>query len=246
MAWRLASLLLIVACWQIAALASQGHALPTPLAVCERLVDEARSGALLFHLTITLARVAAAFIVAMTLGSAIGFAMGRRDWADRLLDPVLILLLNLPALVIIVLAYIWVGLNETAAVGAVALNKLPNAIVALREGARALDREYDELAVVYRLPLATRLRYILAPQLAPYLAASARSGLSLVWKIVLVVELMGRSNGVGFEMNVAFQLFDMALLLAYALPFIAVMLVIEFVLVQPLERRVSSWRPRAA
>ena len=47
------------------------------------------------------------------------------------------------------------------------------------------------------------------PQLAPYIAAAARSGLSLVWKIVLVAELLGRPNGVGFEIGVAFQLFDM-------------------------------------
>jgi NitT/TauT family transport system permease protein len=99
---------------------------------------------------------------------------------------------------------------------------------------------------VFRLSRATRWRHVLAPQLAPYFAAAARSGLSLVWKIVLVVELIGRSNGVGFEINIAFQLFDMTLLLAYALPFVGVMLAIEALLVQPLERKVSRWRPGAA
>jgi NitT/TauT family transport system permease protein len=80
----------------------------------------------------------------------------------------------------------------------------------------------------------------------PYLAAAARSGLSLVWKIVLIVELLGRPNGVGFEIGVAFQLFDVTKILTYALAFIAVMLVIETFLVQPLERHVSRWRPRTA
>jgi NitT/TauT family transport system permease protein len=91
-----------------------------------------------------------------------------------------------------------------------------------------------------------RLRHVLLPQLAPYIAAAARSGLSLVWKIVLVVELMGRSNGVGFEIGVAFQLFDVTRILAYALAFIAVMLTIETFLVQPLERHAARWRPRPA
>jgi NitT/TauT family transport system permease protein len=80
----------------------------------------------------------------------------------------------------------------------------------------------------------------------PYLAAAARSGLSLVWKIVLIVELLGRPNGVGFEIGVAFQLFDVTRILAYALAFIAVMLAIETCLVQPLERHVARWRPRPA
>jgi len=246
LAWRLLSLALLLLCWQIASTASGGNNLPAPWEVLQRIGQEARSGALVHHMAITLGRVVAAFVIAMALGSAIGYAMGRNLLADRLGDPWLVLLLNLPALVIIVLAYIWIGLNEVAAIGAVALNKLPNAIVSLREGAKALDPQYDELAEVFSLPAWTRLRHILAPQLAPYFAASARSGLSLVWKIVLVVELMGRSNGIGFQMNVAFQLFDMTLLLAYALPFVGVMLAIEFLLVQPFERRVSRWRPRAA
>jgi NitT/TauT family transport system permease protein len=172
--------------------------------------------------------------------------MGRSRIADRFADPWLVVLLNLPALVIIVLAYVWVGLTETAAIIAVALNKLPIATVTVREGARALDRGLDEMAQVFRMRAWVRMRHVVLPQLAPYLAAAARSGLSLVWKIVLIVELLGRPNGVGFEIGTAFQLFDVTRILAYALSFIAVMLVIETILVQPLERHVTRWRPRTA
>jgi NitT/TauT family transport system permease protein len=193
-------------------------------------------------MAITLARVAASFLLAMSLGAAIGYLMGRRRLVDRLLDPWLVVLLNLPALVVIVLAYVWAGLTEAAAIGAVALNKLPNAIVVIREGARALDPQLEEMAQAFRFSRAARLRHLVAPQLAPYFAAATRSGLSLVWKIVLVVELLGRPNGVGFEINMAFQLFDMKLLLAYALPFVALMLGVETLLVQPLERYVARWR----
>jgi NitT/TauT family transport system permease protein len=244
--WRLVSIGVFFASWQIGSALAGPRELPSPIDVLRRMALEAQSGALFFNLGVTLARVATAFVVAMAIGAVIGFAMGRNRVVDRLGDPWLVLLLNLPALVIIVLAYIWVGLNEVAAIGAVALNKIPNAAVILREGARALDPELDEMATVFRLSRATRWRHVLAPQLAPYFAAAARSGLSLVWKIVLVVELIGRSNGVGFEINIAFQLFDMTLLLAYALPFVGVMLAIEALLVQPLERKVSRWRPGAA
>jgi hypothetical protein len=100
---------------------------------------EVASGTLFAALSITIARVAAAFILAMAVGSAIGYAMGLNALFDRMADPWIVVLLALPALVIIVLAYVWMGLNETAAIGAVALNKLPNAIVTIREGVRALD-----------------------------------------------------------------------------------------------------------
>jgi NitT/TauT family transport system permease protein len=245
-ALRLISLGLLIAAWSVGSHFAGGRLLPEPQAVALAIIAEARSGALAFNLGVTLARVAASFLIAMTLGTVLGLLMGRHRSVDRLGDPWLVVLLNLPALVIIVLAYIWAGLTETAAIAAVALNKLPIATVTVREGARSLDAGLDDMAQVFRMGPWVRLRHVVFPQLAPYLAAAARSGLSLVWKIVLIVELLGRPNGVGFEIGIAFQLFDVTRILAYALAFVAVMLVIETFLVQPLERHVSRWRPKSA
>lgn len=243
---RLASIALFLAVWWLGALTAGPALLPDPLAVLGAIVSEARSGALFLHLGATLARVALAFTLAMTLGAALGLAMGRSSLVDRIADPWVLILLNLPALVVIVLAYIWAGLNEAAAIAAVAINKLPNTAVTVREGARTLDRNLAEMAQVFRMSRWTMFRHVILPQLAPYIAASARSGLSLVWKIVLVVELLGRPNGVGFEIGVAFQLFDVTRILAYSLSFTAIVLMIESFLVQPLERRTSRWRLRPA
>jgi NitT/TauT family transport system permease protein len=190
--------------------------------------------------------VTAAFAIAMILGSIAGYAMGRSKALDRFADSWLVVLINMPALVVIIFAYIWIGLNETAAILAVAINKLPNVIVVMREGARALDPEIDEMANAFQFTGLKKLRHVVIPQLAPYLAASSRSGLSIVWKIVLVVELLGRPNGVGFVLGSAFSLFDMAKILSYAISFIVLMLVIEGLIVQPLERRANRWRRRLA
>ena len=243
---HLGSLLLLLVTWIIGSHVIGARLLPGPSAVALALVDEARSGALTLNLSATLLRVFAAFAIAMVLGTVIGLLMGRNAIFDWLADPWLVVLLNLPALVIIVLAYIWAGLTDTAAIAAVALNKLPVTIVTIREGARALDPTLDEMATVFRMNSGARLLYVILPQLAPYLIATARTGLSLVWKIVLIVEMLGRPNGVGFEIGVAFQLFDVTRILAYALAFTVVMLAIEALLVQPLERHVSRWRVRPA
>ncbi len=147
---------------------------------------------------------------------------------------------------VIVLAYIWAGLTEAAAISAIAINKLPTAVVTLREGTRALDSGLDEMARIFEFPRGRAFRHVVLPQLVPYIAAAARSGLALIWKIVLVAEFLGRPNGVGFEIGVAFQLFDIPLLLAYSLSFAAIVFAIETALVQPFEARLSRWRPRAA
>ncbi len=242
LAWTLGSLVAFVVLWELAAVAIDSRVLPTPLAVMDAFTQRLEDGELVRNVGITLARVAVSFVLAMAIGSAIGLVMGRSAGIDRFFDGWLILLLNLPALVTIILCYVWFGLTEVAAVLAVAINKIPNVAVTLREGARALDRDYLEMAEVYRLGRWKTLRHVVLPELLPFFAAAMRSGLALIWKIVLVVELLGRSNGVGFELNLLFQLFDVAGILAYTLAFVLVVQAIELFGLQPWERYVNRWR----
>jgi len=197
---------------------------------------------LLYHVGVTLARVAVAFFAAMLIGSAIGIALGRAKVADKFFDTWLIFFLNLPALVTLILCYVWFGLTETAAILAVAINKIPNVAVTVREGARSMSKDLSEMAQIFGFDWKKQLIHVTLPQLAPFFAAAARGGLALVWKIVLVVELLGRSNGVGHQLHVAFQLFDVPMILAYAVAFILVVQMIELLVLQPLEARVNRWR----
>ena len=228
--------------WFVSAWIAQSRALPSPIAVAAAIAVEFNSGELVRHTVATLGRVIAAFVVAMAIGGAIGIALGRSSALNQLFDPWVILFLNIPALVIIVLSYIWFGLNEAAAIGAVALNKNPNVVVTIREGAKSLEPEFAEMARVFNFSRMKTLWHVVLPQLQPYFAAATRSGISLIWKVVLVVELLGRSNGVGFQIHLYFQLFDVATILAYTLVFVAVMLAVEYLLLQPLEKRARRWR----
>ncbi|MGA9367498.1 MAG: hypothetical protein WBV35_08575, partial [Steroidobacteraceae bacterium] len=134
LAQRIGSVALLLVVWQVVADAIHSRLLPSASAVFMAMIQESVHGPLLFNLGVTLARVVAAFTVAMVIGTAIGIVMGRSRTIDALFDSWLVLLLNLPALVIIVLAYVWFGLTEAAAIGAVAVNKIPNTAVTVREG----------------------------------------------------------------------------------------------------------------
>jgi NitT/TauT family transport system permease protein len=241
--WPILSIALLLLAWHLAALvADDPRRLPTPLQVLGQIAAETAKGDLPYHLGITLARVIASFAVAMTIGTAIGFAMGRVQIADQIGHPWLVFFLNMPALVIIVLCYVWIGLTEVAVVVAVALNKIPNVVVNVREGARALDRSLLEMAASFKVGRKKTFAKVILPQLYPYLAAAARSGLSLIWKIVLVTELLGRSSGVGFKIFEYFANFDVDKILAYALAFTIVILLIEWTVMLPLEHRATRWR----
>jgi NitT/TauT family transport system permease protein len=235
-------LALALALWQALALVLPGPHLPSPVVVAMLLWDLALHGPLLPDIARTLARAATAFGVAMAFGTALGIALGRVRWADRLFATWLVIGLNLPAIVVAIVLFIWLNLTEAALILAVIVNKLPLVIVTLREGVRSFAPEYEELALAYRMPPARRLRLIILPQLVPFLLAAARTGLSLIWKIVLVFEVLGSDSGVGFRIGIFFQFFDVAGILAYTAAFVAVVLGFEYGVLRPAERRLQGWR----
>ena len=239
---RAASLAALILLWQAGSLLLGPRKLPSPATVAYVLGSELADGTLLYHLGITLLRVAASFLVAMVIGCAVGIAMGRLPGFDRFFDSWLIVLLTFPALVAAMLCYLWFGFAELAVLIAVAINKIPNVAVTMREGARVISRDNLEMATVFRFGRIKTLRHIIIPELAPYFIAAARSGLALIWKIVLVVELLGRSNGMGFQISLFFSFFDVASIIAYTIAFVAVVQLIEFGVLRPLDRFVVRWR----
>jgi NitT/TauT family transport system permease protein len=181
-------------------------------------------------------------MAAMVLGTLIGILMGMSKTVDHALDTFLIIGLTIPALVVTVIFFIWFGLTESAAIAAVTINKIPMVAVSLREGARALDKSLFQVAQVYRLSHYDKATQIILAQLLPYLFGATRNGLAMIWKIVLVVELLGCSNGVGFQIGGFFHFFDISGVLAYTVAFMLVVFSIEVLALRPLEKYLLRWR----
>ena len=239
----LVSLAALIALWAVAArLDADPTVLPSPAQVWSIFLRETESGELPRHMLATVLRVAAAFGLAMGFGMLIGVTMGLNPVLNRWFSAWLVVLLNVPALVVIVLCYLWIGLNETAAIVAVAVNKTAMVAVTTREGVQALDPKLRDMSDVFGMSAMARLRHVILPQLWPYIASSTRNGLAIIWKIVLVVEFLGRSDGVGFQIHLYFQLFETGYVLAYALSFVAFMLALEFTVIAALEKRATQWR----
>lgn len=236
------SLLLLLGLWQGMALAVHGASLPAPLHVAIVFKQAVLSGELPYHLGATLLRLIVSFSIAMLLGCAIGILLGKNRTLDAFFDHWLIIFLNIPALVTIILCYVWFGLEEWAGILAIVVNKLPNVIVTIREGTRGLDRDLLEMAESYRLGKRKTFIHVIWPQLHPFVMAATRSGLALIWKIILVVELLGRGNGMGYQLHLFFQLFDVASLLAYTFAFVGVIQLIEWLILKPLDAKARVWK----
>jgi len=240
--WSILPPAVILLCWVGLSAWLTPQVFPGPIEIGRTLLEVILDGEVFFHLYVTLRRIALSFVIAMSVGATIGLLMGRFVSLDRLMNPSLVIGLNIPALITSVVLYIALGLNELAAILAVALNKIPLVIVMIREGAKNLDPKLFEMAKTFEVPRRKVLGGIILPQLTPYFMAAARSGLSLIWKIVLVIEFLGRGDGIGFQIHLFFQEYEIAYILSYTILLVTVMLLIEYLVINTLEKRATAWR----
>lgn len=238
----LLSIMILLLIWQSVAFFLNSTLLPSPIIVSQMLFKHCVTGELPHHLSITLLRLIISFTISMLLGCALGILFGLNEKLNAFFDNWLVIFLNIPALVTIILCYVWFGMSEYAAILAAIVNKVPNVIVTLREGARALDKNLLNMAKCYHFSRTKTLRHVIFPQLRPFLMSATRSGLALIWKIILMVELLGRSDGMGYQLHLFFQWFDIASILAYTVAFVAVIQLVEFVILKPLDNLALRWR----
>ena len=240
------SLALFIGLWAIVAAIEHSGNLPAPWDVLQFIIQDIGHGDMLYEIGMTLWRATASFFIALAIGGALGFVFGRSPRADEAFMPWVLVLMNTPVLVIAVLCFIWFRTTETSAILAVVLAKFPNNTVIIRDGVRAFDPGLDDIGILYRFSQLKRFRHIHLPQAMPFVIAAARSGIGIVWKIVLVVELFGLSSGVGFEISKYFGLFEVKEIIGYSVAFSIVMLAVEVLILQPLDDHARRWRSAAS
>ena len=235
------SILLCIIAWQLFSLMINSELFPSFVDIVKNLYEQLIYKDLLFHLLVTLKRVLISFVIAMVIGIVIGIWMGLFSKNGSISNLFLIIGLNMPAIVTIMICYIWFGLSDFAAILAVVINKVPIIVVNIKEGVKAIDKKYMDLVKIYKIEEKEVMKKIYIPQIYPYIMATTRLTISLIWKIVLVVEFLGRSNGVGFKISMFFQNFDVTSILSYSFAFIFVVLLVEMLL-NTIDKRVTKWR----
>ena len=237
------SVVTLISAWWLLSRTLGDSILPSPLLTVTTLYSELLRGDILVHLRITLTRVILAFALAMTFGTITGCALGLSKRISRFFDLWVAVGTSIPALVYIVVLFLWLGLTETSAIIAACMGTGFNITYNVWEGVKSLDPKYSQMGTVFGASLPLQFRRIILPQLTPYLMASARFSLGLTWKLMIFVELMGRPSGIGYMINRWYQLYNMASVLSYAALFILVMLAIESFLSHVVEPWLFRWRP---
>lgn len=229
--------------WWVISLNFFTDIIPTPDKVAVKMAALFTEGEFFFHMGRTLGRVLSGFALAFVGAVVVGVIMGINRNAERFLDMGILLGLTIPGLCWAVISLLIFGLTEFAAVFSIFAVTLPMLSLNIWHGTKAVDWELVEMARTFQAGRLRIIRQVILPQLLPYFLAGVRLGLSLAWKVVVVAEMFGLSNGVGYMINASFATFSLTGVVAWTISFTLVMVLIEFGLLTRLERRLTRWRP---
>jgi NitT/TauT family transport system permease protein len=243
---HLASVLAVLVVWHAISWFFPPTLLPGPIPVFERVWQIILSGNFTVHMGATLLRVAAGFFFAFFVSIGLGIFMGVNRTAERFFEAQIVVALTVPSLAWAVIALMWFGISEVAPIFTIFVVLLPLITVNILQGTKALDLETIEMARAFRAGRAMVIREVVIPQLVPYLLGATRFGLSLAWKVTVIAELLGLSNGIGYMIHYSFGIFSMLDVFAWTMAFTLVMLALEYGLLKPLEARVTGWRRAVA
>ncbi len=218
--------------------------LPGPLSTFQEMARLLSDGTFFFHMFQSLRRVFVGAVIAMFFSVVVGIYMGTVVMGERFFQPLVVLGLTIPGLMWSLIAVMLFGISEIAPYFAVAVTIFPMLVINIWAGVKALDKELIDMSHVFHFSPWMKISQVILPQLVPNIFAATRYGLGLAWKVVVVVEMFGTSNGVGYQVMKAYQVFDMEAVIAWTLTFVIAMILIEYGIINLLEKRMTSWRPK--
>lgn len=240
--YQLLSIAVVLTVWEVMAMFFIGHFLPPVTEVTAFTVSIVASGEFFVHAADTIQRVVIGFGAAYTVSILLGIVMGLYKRAEYFFEILVLIGITIPGLGIVVLAIIWFGVSNLTAYVSLFILATPMIVFNFWKGMQSLDNDLISMAHAFEVSRWDIFRDVLIPTLMPYMLAAARFGLALCWKIVVLVELLALTSGVGYMINQQFQIYSIVGVLGWTLSFTLVMIAVEFGILKPLERRATAWQ----
>lgn len=180
--------------------------LPAPGLVWQSAVDLAH-GEIWSNLGISLVRLATGLLAGIGIGALLGGWLGASRTAERLILPTFTALAQIPTLAWIPLLMIFLGIGEWLKLAVLIKAVVVPVTLHTLTGVRDAQPKLRELAFALRLSRRSMLLCVIIPGAAPSFMAGIRLALSAGWTSLLAVELLASSEGIGYLMVWARQLF---------------------------------------
>jgi NitT/TauT family transport system permease protein len=232
----------LLAVMQVASLLVPDYIMPPPLKILAAL-REALSDEWL-QILITLARLFAAVLFAMLVGTAIGVIMGMMPRLRLYLRWLIVIDTGIPALSWMLVAVFWFRDPEIRIFFILVVILIPFYTLSVHDGIRALPTEWLDMCESFRPSRGQILRYLILPHIVPYVLLTTKSMIGYATRMVIFAEVIGSALGIGAQMGLAQATFHMDSVLAWTVLLVVLNLVLQAGITVA-ENFLLKWRPAA-
>jgi taurine transport system permease protein len=157
------------------------------------------------HVLRSVLLVTMGFVVASSVGVALGLAMGASRVTEAFVNPIFLVLRPIPPLAWIPLAIVWLGLGDAAKMMVIFVSAFVPSVINSYTGVRQIDKPIFEAAAMLDITGWRYWREVLVPGALPSIFTGLRLSLQASWTTLVAAELVGAVAGLGTILNQAAQ-----------------------------------------
>ncbi len=232
----------VILLWQLLSMELSELILASPVQTLTRLIELGQQSDFWLVLLTSLKRLLLALSVASFIGFCLGIIAGRRTWLKAFLSPIRWLLMSVPPVIVVLLAMLWFGMGSSMVVFITVLLLSPTIYVNTQKNIEQIDNQYLELAHVYHFSLWQRFSRIYIPAIAAPLCATLVIVCCSGVRIVVLAEVLGAHQGIGYQLANASSNFDTPELYAWVLVSLLLVAILELALLRPVQNYLLRWK----
>jgi nitrate/nitrite transport system permease protein len=145
----------------------------------------------------SLVRVGKGYLLALLIGTPIGFLLGLSRGFHQSFDPIIQFLRPISPLAWLPLGLVVFQKSEPAAIFTIALCAMWPTVINTAVGVRGISQDYLNVGRVLKLSRTKMLTRIIIPASLPYVFTGYRLSLGLAWLVIVAAEMLTGTPGVG-------------------------------------------------
>ncbi len=190
---------LLLLAWEGVARVKQSVYVPPPSQVAVTFFHEWLTGPQFRDQAIpSLERMVVGYLCASALGIIVGVSIGAFRPLYRTVDPFLQFLRAIPPTAIIPVGILLIGIGDTMKILVITFGAFWPILVNAADGARGVIRERLDSARIFGMTPFETLVGVTLPSALPGIFAGLRTGLSIAFIMIVVSEMIGSTNGLGY------------------------------------------------
>ncbi len=234
--WYIIGIGLVLAGWQLMSMRYSIVIIPSPVETLRAIIQIVINGELTENLKITFSRQLMGLILGLTVGTVTGVFAGIFKKVELIIEPTIIFLLSVPAIILFTIAMVWFGMGTKMAVFIVSLLVFPVMHTNTATGIHSIDTELKQMADVYRMPAFKKMTKICIPGMRGHLITGFSLGMASSVRLTIMAEMLGAEDGMGQRIFISRAYLETENLFAWVVILLIILILLEFFTIRPLKK----------